>query len=139
MPAQDGKITRLRRSHRMTVCSGPHGGQRGLSPDAYLYGSEFTRESTRRLQQQRLNDYVSNISMEATMSATTAANRSISAADAAASSASQIQNQALISSLRQAQPSGRIVLNLHPDSNQVADRFLWRMGMSSLCRASRPW
>ena len=30
----------------------------GLSPEAYLYGAEFTRESTRRVQQQRLNEYV---------------------------------------------------------------------------------
>jgi len=92
----------------------------GLSPDAYLYGSEFTRESTRRLQQQRLNDYISKISMEASMTAATSSNRAISASDSAASAASQVQNQALIASLRQARSSGRIVLDLHPDSNQVA-------------------
>jgi len=93
----------------------------GLSPDAYLYGSEFTRETTRRLQQQRLNDYVSKISMQASVNASTAANRSISAADTAASQATQLQNQALIASLRQARSSGRIVLDLHPDSNTVAE------------------
>jgi protein involved in polysaccharide export with SLBB domain len=93
----------------------------GLSPDAYLYGSEFTRESTRRLQQQRLNDYISKISMEASMTAATSSNRSISASDSAAAAASQVQNQTLIASLRQARASGRIVLDLHPDSNQVAE------------------
>jgi protein involved in polysaccharide export with SLBB domain len=92
----------------------------GLSPDAYLYGSEFTRETTRRLQQQRLNDYVSKIALEASVNATTLANRSISAADTAASQASQLQNQTLLASLRQARASGRIVLDLHPDSNTVA-------------------
>ena len=30
----------------------------GLTPNAYLFGSDFTRESTRVLQQQRLNDYL---------------------------------------------------------------------------------
>ncbi|HEX4651936.1 MAG TPA: SLBB domain-containing protein [Granulicella sp.] len=93
----------------------------GLSPDAYLYGSEFTRESTRRLQQQRLNDYVNKISLEANMSAATAANSAVSAADTAAATTGQAQNQALITSLRQARASGRIVLNMHPDSNQVAE------------------
>jgi protein involved in polysaccharide export with SLBB domain len=93
----------------------------GFSPGAYLYGSEFTRESTRRLQQQRLDEYLNKMQMEVNLTAATAANRSISAADAAASAASQMQNRALISNLRQAQPSGRIVLNLQPDSNQVAD------------------
>jgi protein involved in polysaccharide export with SLBB domain len=93
----------------------------GLSPDAYLYGSEFTRESTRRLQQQRLNDYVNKIALEANMSAATAANSAVSAADTAAATTGQAQNQALITSLRQARASGRIVLNMHPDSNQVAE------------------
>jgi protein involved in polysaccharide export with SLBB domain len=93
----------------------------GLSPDAYLYGSEFTRESTRRLQQQRLNDYINKIALEATMTAATAANSAVSAADTAAATAGQTQNQALIASLRASRASGRIVLNLHPDSNQVAE------------------
>jgi protein involved in polysaccharide export with SLBB domain len=45
----------------------------------------------------------------------------VSAADTAAATTGLTQNQALIASLRQARASGRIVLNLHPDSNQVAE------------------
>ena len=30
----------------------------GLTPNAYLYASEFTRESTRAIQQTRIDDYV---------------------------------------------------------------------------------
>jgi hypothetical protein len=36
----------------------------GAEPDAYLYGSEFTRESTRRVQQQRLNEYIDQITVQ---------------------------------------------------------------------------
>src|SRR5579863_9485452 len=35
----------------------------GLTPNAYLYGSEFTRESTRVVQQARLDEYVQNLDM----------------------------------------------------------------------------
>ena len=36
----------------------------GLTSKAYLFGSEFTRESTRVFQQLRLNDYLSNLELE---------------------------------------------------------------------------
>ena len=35
----------------------------GLTPDAYLYGSELTRESTRAVQQARIDEYVQSLSM----------------------------------------------------------------------------
>lgn len=91
----------------------------GFSPDAYLYGSEFTRESTRRLQQQRLNDYVDQISLQAATASVNAAGSAVSPLDSAAAAATQTQSQSVINSLRQARASGRIVLNLHPDSSGV--------------------
>ena len=36
----------------------------GLTPNAYLYGSEYTRVSTRAMQQARIDEYVQNLSME---------------------------------------------------------------------------
>ena len=36
----------------------------GLTPNAYLYGSEYTRESTRAVQQSRMDEYVQSLSME---------------------------------------------------------------------------
>ena len=35
----------------------------GLTPNAYLFGSEFTRESTRLVQQARLDEYIQNLDM----------------------------------------------------------------------------
>lgn len=91
----------------------------GLTPEAYLYGSEFTRESTRRVQQQRLNEYVDQIALQASTNATNNAGRAISAQDTAALAAQQSQTQNIITNLRQARATGRIVLELTPDANVV--------------------
>ena len=92
----------------------------GLTSEAYLYGSEFTRESTRRVQQQRLNEYIEQISLQASTNATNNAGRAINPQDSAAAAAAQVQNQNVINSLRQARATGRIVLELAPDSSNVA-------------------
>jgi protein involved in polysaccharide export with SLBB domain len=92
----------------------------GITPDAYLYGSEFTRESTRRVQQQRLNEYVDQISLQVSTSAINSANSAVSAQDNAALAAAQQQNQNVVNSLRQARATGRIVLELPPDSRDIS-------------------
>jgi protein involved in polysaccharide export with SLBB domain len=91
----------------------------GLSPEAYLYGSELTRESTRRVQQQRLNEYVDQIALQASTNASAIASRAINPQDSAAAAAAQAQSQNIISNLRQARATGRIVLELQPDANGV--------------------
>jgi protein involved in polysaccharide export with SLBB domain len=92
----------------------------GFTSEAYLYGSEFTRESTRRVQQARLNQYVDEIALQVSTNATNNAGRAISASDTAAATAAQSQNQAIIASLRQARATGRIVLDLKPDSRDLS-------------------
>jgi protein involved in polysaccharide export with SLBB domain len=92
----------------------------GFTSEAYLYGSEFTRESTRRVQQQRLNQYVDEIALQVSTNATNNAGRAISASDTAAAAAAQAQNQSIIASLRQAKATGRIVLDLKPDSHDLS-------------------
>ena len=91
----------------------------GLTPDAYLYASEFTRESTRRVEQQRLNEYADQL--EAQISAVTASNqaRAVSATDQNAAAASAADAQTAVARLRRLQPIGRIVLDLRPDSAGV--------------------
>jgi polysaccharide export outer membrane protein len=92
----------------------------GFSPDAYLYGSEFTRESTRRQQQQRLNDYIDQIALQTSVAAANAASSTVSALDSAAALAARSQNESVIASLRQARSSGRIVLDVHPDNSNLS-------------------
>jgi protein involved in polysaccharide export with SLBB domain len=93
----------------------------GLTPQAYLYGSEFTRESTRRVQQQRLDEYVDQLSLQASTNASNAASKSISAQDSSAATLMQSQIQSIIAGLRRSRSTGRIVLNLAPNSNSVGD------------------
>src|SRR3984893_5403198 len=45
----------------------------GFTPQAYLYGAEFTRESTRVDQQQRLDEYVNELDRSAQRSSAAAA------------------------------------------------------------------
>lgn len=91
----------------------------GFSSDAYLYGSEFTRESTRRVQQQRLNEYVDQIALQVSTNATNSASRAISSTDATALAAQQSQTQNIIANLRNARATGRIVLEVAPDASGV--------------------
>jgi protein involved in polysaccharide export with SLBB domain len=92
----------------------------GFTSEAYLYGSEFTRESTRRVQQQRLNEYVDQIELQASTNASNNLGSAVSAQDSAALASAQQQNQNIVNSLRQARASGRIVLELAPDSHDVS-------------------
>jgi protein involved in polysaccharide export with SLBB domain len=92
----------------------------GFTSEAYLYGSEFTRESTRRVQQARLNQYVDEIALQVSTNATNNAGRAISASDTAAATAAQAQNQNIIASLRQVRSTGRIVLDLKPASHDLS-------------------
>ena len=88
----------------------------GLSPNAYLYGSEYTRVSTRIMQQARIDEYVQNLSMEIQRS-NMAVNASAGAAqNLAGTAAGQANEQDLLISLRQIRATGRIVLNFSPDS-----------------------
>jgi protein involved in polysaccharide export with SLBB domain len=92
----------------------------GLTSDAYLFGSEFTRESTRRVQQQRLAEYVDQMDLQANTNAANAAGGAISGQDSAAAAALQAQNQNIITRLRQMQATGRIVLSLPPDAHDLS-------------------
>jgi protein involved in polysaccharide export with SLBB domain len=92
----------------------------GLTADSYLYGSEFTRESTRRVQQQRLNEYIDQITLQVSTNATNNAGRALNAQDSAAAAAAQQQNQNVINSLRQLRATGRIVLEMPVDANNIS-------------------
>ncbi|HTV09437.1 MAG TPA: SLBB domain-containing protein [Candidatus Aquilonibacter sp.] len=89
----------------------------GFTPDAYLYGSEFTRESTRRVEQQRLNEYADEL--EAQLAASNAINATKTGADQAAAQASEALARQTVARLRRVQPTGRLVLDLKPDSTGI--------------------
>ncbi len=88
----------------------------GFTPDAYLYASEFTRESVRRVEAQRLREYADQL--EAQISAVTSSNvaRANTQSDQLAAAASEADARSAVNRLRNTQPIGRIVLDLKPDS-----------------------
>jgi protein involved in polysaccharide export with SLBB domain len=88
----------------------------GLTPDAYLFGSNFTRESTRILQQLRLNDYLQNLELEIDRS-TIAASASVGNVDPAATAASR----SLVARFRSIRATGRVVLNIPQNATDVTD------------------
>ena len=97
----------------------------GLTPNAYLYGSEFTRETTRVIQQARIDEYVQNLELQITRGTlATAASAVSSSQDISASTAAQASGRQLIARLRQIRATGRIVLEFKTDAvgqQQVPD------------------
>jgi protein involved in polysaccharide export with SLBB domain len=91
----------------------------GLTPNAYLYGSEFTRETTRRVQQERLDEYIQNLDMRIQRS-----NLDLAASGGLAGQdipgGAQSSERELVTRLRQLRATGRIVLQFKPDSNGTA-------------------
>ena len=90
----------------------------GLTSKAYLYGSEFTRESTRVLQQQRIDEYVQTVRIEA-QRGTQALAVSASGSSASDVAASQAAAQDLIARLSQIRATGRIVLQFRPENADI--------------------
>jgi polysaccharide export outer membrane protein len=93
----------------------------GFTSDAYLYGSEFTRESTRRMQQQRLNEYADSLDAQVSVLSANNNARAINDRDAAAATANAAESRNAIARLRRVVPTGRIVLELKPDSRAIAE------------------
>ena len=89
-----------------------------LTPQAYLYGLEFSREDTRRRQRENLTAAISRLeSLSAVQAARDAANRRDDAIAAASSAAvSNAATQAQLARLRSVQPNGRIALELEAET-----------------------
>ncbi|MFL6428049.1 MAG: SLBB domain-containing protein [Acidobacteriaceae bacterium] len=91
----------------------------GLTPNAYLFGAELTRESARIVQQQRLDDYVTQLELATDRAGAASAAGAITPTDQAANAAASGATQLLVNRLRQMRASGRVVLALSPDANSV--------------------
>jgi protein involved in polysaccharide export with SLBB domain len=93
----------------------------GLMQNAYLYGSEFTRETTRAVQQARIDEYVQTLSMEIQRgNLAMAASATSSSQDLASGVAAAGNERDLLASLKQIRATGRIVLRFEADSEGVS-------------------
>ena len=93
----------------------------GLTSKAYLYGAEFTRKSTQELEQQRLNQYIDHLEHLMQRNAISASGIVNGNGQNNLPGALASANQGLVARLRQTRATGRIVLNVPPDSSRVGD------------------
>lgn len=82
----------------------------GVSPNAYLFGAVFTRESTRLAQQKSLEEAINRMEIEAQRSQAQAA-QALSV-DAESLKQQALARQAVLTRMRQLKSNGRIILNL---------------------------
>ena len=86
----------------------------GVTSQSYLYGSVFTRESTRLEQQKQLEEFVTREEEEVRRLAIAANQSSETAEDATVSKRRNEAQKSLLERLRAIKPTGRIVLGLKP-------------------------
>ena len=90
----------------------------GLTQDAYLFGSTFTREEVRQSQKANLDKLITRVQSEGQTSLTALAQNAGSALDAASMqarlAAAQEDQKKTIERLRNLKPEGRISLGLQP-------------------------
>jgi protein involved in polysaccharide export with SLBB domain len=92
----------------------------GLTPNAYLYASEFTRETTRAVQQARIDEYVQSLGMQIQRGNLALAASAVSSPqDLTSGAAAQSGEQDLLNSLRQIRATGRIVLRFAPENESI--------------------
>lgn len=92
----------------------------GFTPSAYLYGSEFTRETTRVVQQRRMDEYVQTLALQMQRGTLAlAASPASSGQDLASGTAAQTSEQQLLANLRQMRATGRIVLEFRSGSSGI--------------------
>lgn len=92
----------------------------GLTPNAYLFGAEFTRESTKKSQEIQYQESLNRLEREAESIGSVQARSIVSAEEAQALPAQQAARRALIARLRELKPTGRIVLEV-PRNGRAAD------------------
>lgn len=94
----------------------------GLTPQAYLFGTEFTRETVRKQQQQNLDQIVRRLEAQANSAgATLAANLTgeRAAQATALQQQQQAQQRAQIDKLKTLRSQGRVSLELDPDKTMT--------------------
>lgn len=92
----------------------------GLTLQAYLYGSELFRDSTKKEQKKRLDDYIRELDREIQQVGTAKLSSATSPDESSVVAAQLNLDQQAVERLRAIEPTGRIVLNLEPNSNDIS-------------------
>lgn len=89
----------------------------GLSPQAYLFGTDFSRESVRRVQETQYERALRDLETDFARSATS--QKVANADDALVLNQNQVNTNRLVERLRAVKPTGRIVLDLSTSSQEL--------------------
>jgi protein involved in polysaccharide export with SLBB domain len=93
----------------------------GFTDKAYVYGAEFTRESTKREQQKRMSDYLDEVEREIQENASMMAAKTITPGEEASARAASAETQQIALERLRAMPvTGRIVLDLPANAKGVS-------------------
>lgn len=92
----------------------------GVTPQAYIYGTELTRESARVQQQQSIDELTNSMQQEVHQAEAAATASSAGNPNDAADVATQQQAQeAMLARMRTMRATGRVVMNLKPTANSI--------------------
>lgn len=92
----------------------------GFTPQAYVYGLDFSREETRTRQRENLAAAIARLqALSAVQTARDAANRRDETAPQATAAVSNAATQAQLARLSRIEPNGRIALELAPEVQSV--------------------
>ena len=89
----------------------------GVTPQAYIYGTELTRESARQEQQKSIDELVRSLEVEMRQASVSASTRGTE--DAQGIIARQAAQESMIAQLRSVKATGRVVMNLKPTANSI--------------------
>lgn len=92
----------------------------GLSPNAYLYGAQFFRESTRVEQQKKLDQVLDRMERSLSAAASNQTATALSSEDVTARQASITYQRQVLEKMRTIKATGRIVLDIPSDAESVA-------------------
>jgi protein involved in polysaccharide export with SLBB domain len=88
----------------------------GFTDKAYLRGAFFIRESIKKVQQERLNEMIKGLEIEIAQYSSAEAQGSLSKEDTAAQAQFLAAEKNLIAKMREAKPTGRVVISMVPTS-----------------------
>ena len=88
----------------------------GVTPQAYVFGTEFMRESTKKEQEERLRQSLIRYEQDLQRAAAARARNVTSVEDVASLKTEAEAQQSILSRLKRLQPTGRIVLELTEDA-----------------------
>lgn len=93
----------------------------GVTPQAYLFSSEFTREATRQMQQKRMDEMVDRMEQSVQRNAGKSVTSALTAQEVEAAKTQALAQQTLVAKMRQVKATGRIVMEIPEKNAQVKD------------------